>query len=205
MTAVIEQVRDFEELVAQTIGDVDLAAEGQVEASEAAVALREHLGAARGPFRALGCAAPVLRTVGWARAALLEAAGLDASWGEGWSEMADGCDRAFEAAVAALDAGATGLSVGSALSDVEVAVTLREAMTTASLLYEVLGGGATVEDDGAELEGAHAALEAVEPGWQGGESLEFMSGVGWKNATGLQAARRASAEAWREVLDVVGE
>lgn len=194
-------VVDKVDLLAQTVAAIqrpmaEADGDGDTEPSEAALALQAHLSAARGPFAALGCAAPVWRTVGWARATFEAADGLGAPWEDGCTLASDACNVAFEAAIAALDGGATGLSEGGALSDVEAAVALREAMTSQSLLHGVLDA---IGADASGLDAAHAALEAVEPGWQGEDTLEFVRGVGWRNATGVQAARRAAAERWAEV------
>lgn len=186
-----------------------------VEESEAAAALCSHLRSAIGPFAQLGAAAPVLRTMGWAHTALLTAGldggGADAPCGAWirehavkWGALAGACDDAFDGACAALDGGASALSLGGALSDVECAVALREAMTSGSLLYEMMDAASAADSaadpndgDGVWVGRAHAQLEAVEPGWRP-EELELVTGVGLRNAEGQQAARKAAAESWAQ-------
>lgn len=226
--------------------DVDVGSSVAVDAaiprgpSEPALALQRSLCAARGPIAQLGGVAAVLRTVGWVHATLL-GAGLDGGGGgdgaySTWIDahakrgpaLADACDAAFDAALAALDGGATRLSVGGALSDVECAVALREAMTASSLLFDLVDAAAQDDDDdgvdvaagdvatgdggrdaaagaSAELEEAHAALEAVEPGsWQEAvNELQFVRGVGLRDAAGRQVARRAATDSWTQARSEV--
>ena len=124
--------------------------------------------------------------------------------------MADACDDAFDAARVALESGATGLSLGGALADVECSVAYREAMTAASLLHDVIvaasrpadgamAASAAVDaaDEAAVLQAARNAIEAVEPGYLANREREvFISGVGLRDASGQQAARKDAAAAY---------
>ena len=100
---------------------------------------------------------------------------------------------------------------------------LREAMTSAALLFEVIDeveatAAAAAESadaatdvvdavaeealDAAEeaaLRSAHAAIEAVEPGWEEEESeAVFVRGVGLCDQTERQAVRSDAAVAWEK-------
>ena len=183
---------------------VEPASRDAAAASAAAMELRSHLLAAEGAFASLGAAAPVVRTMGWSHDALLRA-GLDGGgsqpcadciggYAERWLPLAEACDATFDAACSALSQGVVHLSVGGALADVESAVALREAATSASLLYELLAE--MVGDEGGEEEmAARAVLEALEG--SGDDVVVFIRGVGWRAQEGQVEARRVAADSWR--------
>ena len=193
-----------------------------VDARPEVVALREHLISAQGPFAQLGCAAAVARTMGWMHATLVSAklsggaeeayAGWIDAHATRWSAVADACEATFDAARGALDAGATQLSLGGGLSDVECAVALREASTANSLLSawleaasEAGGGDGAAGDDDASLDAARAAIEAVEPGYlTERETAVFVRGVGLCDASAQQAARQKAAQSYLAAREAEG-
>ena len=214
---------------------------GSSGAAHPALELQVHLlSRSTGVIGSYGAALPLVRTMGWLHSTLL-AADLDGGasadtrgWIEAhatrWTALADACEATFDLARQALDDGAD-LSRGGALSDVECAVALREAQTTASLLHEVFAevearqgaaeGAGDSEDAALVLEAARAALARVEVdyvvvGAEDGEhagqaraegaapsapAAVFVRGRGFLDESGQQNARREAADSYRRAKE----
>ena len=204
---------------AAAAGALDLETDVDEDIPEPLQALEAHLSSGTSVLPKLGAAVPLLRTIAWAHSTLrvagLGSAPAYAGWvdahAERWTALADACELTFDEARRALDGGALGLSGGSALSDVECDVALREAQTSASLLFAVLesvaadesvtadaaaaAAAAAAEEEEGPLRAAHEALEAAEPGYLDSETV-FIRGVGWRDSEGQQKARQAAAESY---------
>ena len=178
------------------------------EPSAAAVALTSHLKESAGPLAQLGAASPLLRTIGWTAASLADA-GVDGGECCGaivhdhalrWTLLGDACDVAYARARAALEDGATSLSLGGALADVECAIALREAQTSSLLLFRWVDEIAACDDgeggdDEALLQAARGALDKVEPGYVDAGAVAI-NGYGWCDTQRQLEVRGAAASSY---------
>jgi hypothetical protein len=182
--------------------------------SRDALTLSSHMRAARGALSQLGAAAPIFRCIGWSHATMASTSpemnggrafqGWTSSHALRWTAISEALEHAFDCGVTCLDAGEVFLSVGGALSDLEVAVARREAQTSFALLYaaidsEAATAGLQSVSATMSVQEAREAIALVEPGFNGDKHRVFMDEVlGAKGAEKPSEAAASSSTAAAE-------